>query len=172
QLPAQAVPARIVGRPRESAPAYRSRASNDPLYADSGRFATAKANAGHAALQSMGFKSREQGDKNAGTRRADWMAQRACAAMNIDLVVRQIEIAHGGHSNDCKSFIDLKEIDITEIPADFLGKLAYRPNGSSGIKVRLVGMGCMADQNRTRRKSALFRLRCAHEDECSRSIRD
>src|SRR5690606_32041488 len=100
------------------------------------------------------------------------MAKGAGATMNIDLVMRKIEIAHGSHGDNRKGLVDLKKINITQVPADLFRKLAYRADWGSWIKVRLVGMGGMADQNGARGEPALFRLRAAHEEECSCGIRD
>jgi len=55
------------------------------------------------------------------------MAERAGAAVHIDLVVRQIEVAHGGHRDDRERLVDLVEADVEKIPTL---KAAFRKDGT------------------------------------------
>ena len=53
----------------------------------------------------------KQRDDDARARCADGMAERAGAAMDVDFVVRQIEIAHRRHGDNGEGLVDFEEID-------------------------------------------------------------
>ena len=50
----------------------------------------------------------EQRDKDARARCADGMAERAGTAVDIDLLVREAQIAHGRHGDYGEGFIDFE----------------------------------------------------------------
>src|SRR5207344_3266543 len=65
-----------------------------------GGFAAAYAQRSHAALSATRPERGDQRHQNARARRADRVAERAGAAVDIDLLVRKAEIAHRGHGDD------------------------------------------------------------------------
>ena len=54
----------------------------------------------------------QQRDDDARAGGADRMAERAGAAVHVDLLVRQAEVAHGRHGDDGERLVDLVEVDI------------------------------------------------------------
>src|SRR5208337_4824541 len=91
-----------------------------------GGFAAADAQRGDAALQSVFRQRRHQSDQDARARGADRMAERAGAAMDIHLVMRQIEIAHRRHGDDGKGLVDLEQVHFAETPARPIGEFPDR----------------------------------------------
>src|SRR5271166_3351407 len=75
------------------------------------RLAAAYAERRDAALEAAGAQRPDQRHKDARARSADRMAERAGAAVDVDLVARQRKIAHRCHRDDCEGFVDLEEID-------------------------------------------------------------
>ncbi len=58
------------------------------------------------------------------------MAERAGAAVDIDLVMRQIEIAHRRHGDDREGLVDLEQIDLAELPARLFRSFRIAPIGA------------------------------------------
>src|SRR3546814_16322486 len=56
------------------------------------------------------------GDDDARPRRADGMPQRAGAAMDVHLVLRQVQLPHRRHGDDRESLVDLVEVDVPGVP--------------------------------------------------------
>jgi hypothetical protein len=79
---------------------------------DGGGFAAADAERGDAAAEIALLERREQRDENARAGCADGMAERAGAAVDVDFVVGQAEIAHGGHATTAKASLISNKIDI------------------------------------------------------------
>ena len=53
----------------------------------------------------------DQRHQDARARGADRMAERAGAAVDVDLLVREAEVAHRRHRDDREGFVDLEEVD-------------------------------------------------------------
>jgi hypothetical protein len=64
------------------------------------------------------------------------MAERAGAAVDVDLLVGKAEIAHGGHGDDGEGLVDFEEIDIRKRPASALEQRANSADGRGGKKRR------------------------------------
>jgi hypothetical protein len=46
-----------------------------------------------------------------------WVAERRRTAMDVDLFMRDAEVAHREHGDAGKSFVDFKQVDIGDAPA-------------------------------------------------------
>src|SRR6185503_14685144 len=97
-----------------------------------GGFAAADAEAGDAAFQVARFERVQKRDDDARARSADRMAERAGAAMDVDLVRRQVEVADRGERDDGERLVDLVEIDLVVTPADLGQELLDRADGCGG----------------------------------------
>ncbi len=71
------------------------------------------------------------------------MAERASPAVDIDLFVRKIEFAHGGHGNHGKGFVDLIKINIVGAPSGFSKQLMERAHRGGGKPLGLLRVGAM-----------------------------
>src|SRR6478735_2279745 len=75
---------------------HRGRESRflDELHRNRGRFAAADAQARDAALETLLLQRVDQRDEDARAARADRVAKRGRAAVHVDLVVRNADVAH------------------------------------------------------------------------------
>ena len=65
---------------------------------------------------------RQQRHQDARAGGADRVAERAGAAMDVDLVVRQAEVVHRRQRHHRERLVDLEQIDVGEVPAGALGR--------------------------------------------------
>src|SRR5688500_12829285 len=86
--------------------------SVDQLQRDRGRLAAADAERGEAAFAAMGLERRQQGRHDPGAAGADRMTERGRAAMDVDPVARDAEVAHRDHRNAGEGLVDLEEVDV------------------------------------------------------------
>src|SRR5450830_1470650 len=100
------------------------------------RFAAADAQGRHAALAAGFLQGAQQGDDGARARGADRVAQRARAAVDVDLAVRNVEVVHGGHRHGGERFIDLEQVHLAAAPACFRVQFLDGADGSRGELVR------------------------------------
>ena len=77
--------------------------------------------------------------------RADRVAQRGRAAVDVDLVVGDAEVAHRDHRDAGEGLVDLVEIDLGRVPAGLLQHLGHRADRGGGELGRLVGVGGVGD---------------------------
>src|SRR5471032_3548208 len=115
-----------------------------PFYGHGGRFAAADAQRRHALLAAGALERADQGDDDARAGGADRVAQRAGAAVDVDLVVRDVEVAHGGHRHGGERFVDLEQVDALGVPADFLVQFFNRADRGGGEQVRFLREGGVA----------------------------
>jgi hypothetical protein len=99
---------------------------------DGGGFPTADAERSDAAAELALLEGREQRDDDARAGCADGMAERAGAAVDVDLVVGQAERAHGGHDNDGEGLVDFEQVDFRKGPANAIEQHAIAPMGAVG----------------------------------------
>lgn len=59
------------------------------------------------------------------------MTERTGAAVDIDLVVGEVEVAHGRHGDHCEGFVDLEQVDIWCRPTNPVEQLASTATISS-----------------------------------------
>ena len=78
------------------------------------------------------------------------MAQRARAAVHVDLVVRQAEVVHRGHRDDRERLVDLEEVGGLRVPAGLLEELADRADRRRREPLRLLRVRGVADDARER----------------------
>src|SRR6185437_16077520 len=109
------------------------------------RFAPANAERRDAALEPPCAKRRDQRHQYARARGADRVAERAGAAIDVDLLVRKPKVAHRRHGDDCESLVDLEEVDGTRAPAALLEQFLDRADRRGWKILRRGGMGRMRD---------------------------
>ena len=63
------------------------------------------------------MNQRDHDARAAGTNR---VPQGAGAAIDVDLVVRHVQIIHQRHGNDGKSFVDFPQVHVIDLPAGFV----------------------------------------------------
>ena len=73
----------------------------------------------YSAFQTAGSQGMGQCHQQSRACRPDWVAQRTCAAIDIEFFVVDPEITHRRHRNNRECFIDLVQIDILRCPAKF-----------------------------------------------------
>ena len=125
-------------------PSRRLALVNDPLHGDGGGFAAADAEGGDAASQILRFERMQQRDDQAGAGGADGMAERAGAAIDVELLARDAEIALRRHRHHGEGFVDLEQIDIADAPADLVEQLVDRRDRRGGEPLRLLAVGGVA----------------------------
>ncbi|KGC57475.1 acetyl-CoA acetyltransferase domain protein [Burkholderia mallei] len=145
---------------------------SDQLDAHRGRFAAADAQARHAALGPARAQRADQRDEDAGARRADRMAERARAAVHVDLLVRQAVLLHRRHRDDRERFVDLVQVDLGRAPAVLLEQAPDRADRRRRELRRRLRERRMADDARERREPEPVRRRRAHHHERGRAVGD
>src|SRR5690606_7311581 len=88
-----------------------------PLDRHGGAFAAADAEGGDAALGVAGLECVEEGDEDAGAAGANGVAEGAGAAVDVELVVGNVEIFHGGHGHDGEGLVHFPKVDVA-VPAE------------------------------------------------------
>src|SRR5438034_8662877 len=101
---------------------------SDALHRDRGGFAAADAERGDTAFEILRFQRVQQRHDQPRAGGADGMAQRAGAAIDVELFTRNTEIALRRHGDDGKGFVDLEQIDVTNAPADLVEQFLDRRN--------------------------------------------
>src|SRR3954465_3206022 len=101
-----------------------------------GGLAAADAKARHPALEAALAQCAEQRDQDARARSADRMAKRACAAVDVHLVVRQAVLLHRRHGDHGEGFVDLVQVYLVRRPSRFLEQL---PDGTDRRSSELRG---------------------------------
>ena len=127
-------------RPRCATRRLSSALSLRQLDRHCGCFAAADAERRDAALCPARPKRGDQRHQNARARGADRMAERAGAAVDVDLLVRQPEVAHRRHGDDGEGLVDLEQIDEVLAPPGLLEQLFQRPDRGGGKIFRRGGM--------------------------------
>src|SRR5581483_8802940 len=110
---------------------------------DRRRFAAADAEGGDAPLLPISLQCMQQGHDDPCAGRADRMAERAGAAMHVELLARNVEIARRRHRHHREGFVDLEEIDVGNRPAGFRQQLPDRRDRRRGVPGGLLAVGRM-----------------------------
>src|SRR6185312_12963072 len=137
-----------------------------------GRFAAADAQRRDTFLAAARLERVNQGDDQTRAGRADRMAERARAAVDVELVVRHAEFAHRRHRHHRERFVDFEQVDVGNLPADLLQQLVDRGDRRSGEPLRLLRLRAMADNARERLETALVRFVLAHHHGCRGAVGD
>ena len=127
---------------------------------------------GDAARLVLRAQRAEQRHDDARAARADRMAERAGAAVHIDLFARNPVFDHRGHRHDRKRLVDLEQVGGFRRPAGLLVDLRDRRHGRGGEPARILRMRGLRDDPRERRQAPPLRLRFAHQDERRRAVVD
>lgn len=90
--------------------------------------------------------------------------------MNIEIVVRKVEIENGGNGKKGKGLIDIEEIEIIKIKESILRKFEDRENGGSGEEIWIVGIGWMEGDERERGEEKFLWIRWENEKKWWREI--
>jgi hypothetical protein len=118
--------------------------NDDAFHRDRGRFAAADAERGDAAFQIMRFERVQQRDDQAGAGGADGMAERAGAAIDVEFLAGNSEIALCRHRHHRERLVDLEQVDIADAPADLVEQLADRRDRRGGEPLRFLAVGGVA----------------------------
>ncbi len=111
-----------------------------------------------------GFAQRpDQSRKQARARCADRVTQCCGAAVNVDLVVRQLQVGHGRHGYDGEGFVDLVQIDVFSGPAGFGEQLLNRAHRGGREPAGFLRMLGVADDARQWRCAKLLGGGFAHQ---------
>src|SRR3990172_2945842 len=78
--------------------------------------AAADAERGNAAALVVRLERGQERHHDARAGRADRVPERGGAAVDVDLVVRNLEVAHRGHGDHGERLVDLVEIDLFLLP--------------------------------------------------------
>src|SRR6056297_355748 len=85
----------------------------------------------------------DQRDQYARAAAADRMAQGAGTAVDVDLVVRQAVLVHGGHRDGGERLVDFEQVDLGGTPAGAIQGLFHRAHRRRGEPLRLLRMSRM-----------------------------
>jgi hypothetical protein len=117
---------------------------NDTFDRDRGGFAAADAERGDAALEVLRLERMQQRDNQPSAGGADRMAERAGAAIDVELFPGNAEIALRRHRHHSEGFVDLEQVDVTDVPADLVEQFSYRRDRRGGELLRFLAVGRMA----------------------------
>src|SRR5215212_6758085 len=129
---------------KDEATAPKNSLVNDAFHGDSSGFTTADAQRGDAALQILRFKRMQQRHDQACAGGADGMAERTGAAIDIQSVAGDTQIALRRHRYHRERLVDLEQIDVTNAPAHLVEQLADRRNRGCREPLRLLAVGGVA----------------------------
>src|SRR5690606_3814404 len=135
---------------------------SDHLESDRDRLAAANAQRGDAPLATGLAQRPEQRDHQARARAADRVAQRGRAAVQVDLFVRQVVLAHRGHGHHRESLVDLEEVGGAGVPARLRVELLDGADRRGGEPLRFLRMRRVGDEAGDRRAAELLRGGLAH----------
>src|SRR6478672_1866134 len=144
----------------------------DEFHGNRGCLAAADAEAGHAALATRLLERIDQGDENACAARANRVAERGRAAMDVDLLMGDAEILHREHGDAGESLVDFPQVDFAGLPASLVEDLLDRSDGSDRELRRLLRMGRSRDNPRDGLKALFARLGFAGEHNGRSTIGD
>jgi len=122
-----------------------------------------------AAAVAQGVDQRYENPRSAG---ADRMTQGAGAAANIHFAARQVEIAHCGHGNAGKGFVDLEQIHFAGLPAGPRKALGHRRAGSGGEPFRRLRVAGVSNQARQRLDPEIISPSRAQHKHCGGAVGD
>ncbi len=98
------------------------------------------------------------------------MAQGGGAAVDVDLLVRQLEVGHGGHGDHREGLVDFVEVHVLGLPAGLGEEVLQRAHGGGGEPVRLLRVLAVGDDARQRFDAELFSGGCAHQHHGGRAV--
>src|SRR5258708_13094127 len=125
---------------------------NDAFDRDGGGFAAADAERGDATLQIVRLERAEQRHDQPRAGGADRMTERTGAAVDVQLLPGNAEIALRGHRHHRKRFIDFEQVDVADAPADLVEQLANGRNRRGGEPLRLLAVVRVTPDLGTRRQ--------------------
>ena len=129
--------------------------------------------AGHAALEAVLSQRADQRDQDARARRADRMAQRAGAAVHVDLVVRQLVLLHRRHGDHGEGLVDLVQVDLARASSRSCRTACWiAPTGAVVEPARLLRMRRVADDRGQRLHAELVGRRAAHQHQRRGAVGD
>ena len=100
------------------------------------------------------------------------MAEGAGSAVDVQLLVRDVQFPGGQHGNHGEGLVDLEQVHLTGGPASPIQGPAHGRPGCGCELRRFLGMGGVTDDPRDGVKAQPFRHRGPGQDEGRRAIRD
>jgi hypothetical protein len=92
----------------------------------------------------------DQRDHDARTARADRVTQRAGAAVDVDDLVREIQLLHQRHRHHGKGLVDFPQVHVAHAPAGLGQRLLRGAHGGGGKPLGLLRVRGVADDARQR----------------------
>src|ERR1043166_1889943 len=155
---------------RASYSGTRALSADDALDRDGGGFTATNAKSCNAAFEVLGLQRVQQRDDQPRAGGANGMAERAGAAVDVQLLSGDAEILLRRHRYDGKSFIDLEQIDIAGAPADLVQQLANGRDRCGSEPLWLLAMGGMALDLREHREAVPIGQRAFRQNECRGAV--
>ncbi len=101
---------------------------------------------------------------------ADGMAERAGAAVDVELVARNSEIARRRHRHHGEGFVDFEQVDIADAPADLVEQFADRGDWRGGEPRRFLRMRRVAPDFGEDRQAFTFGDRAPRQHKGRRAV--
>src|ERR1700730_11367100 len=117
---------------------------HDTLDRDRGGFTAADAEWGDAALEVLRLERVQKRDDQPCAGGADRMAERAGAAIDVELFSGDAEVALRRHRHHREGLVDLEQVDVADAPADLVEQFSYRRDRRGGEPLRLLAVGRVA----------------------------
>src|SRR6185437_292903 len=136
------------------------------------RLAAADAERGNASPAAAASQRVQEGREDACAGGADRMTECACAAVDVDARMIDVDLAHGSPGDGGECLVDLIKVGVVRLPAEpvqYLADGAYRGRGEP---LRLLGMARLRQDAGDRLQAACGRGLGASEHECRRAVGD
>ena len=111
------------------------------------------------------FQRMQQRDDQPRAGGADRMAERAGAAIDVELVSGDAEVALRRHRDDRKRLVDLEQVDVADAPADLVEQFSDRRDRRGGEPLRLLAVGGVALDLGERLQAVAVGERAARQDQ-------
>jgi hypothetical protein len=98
------------------------------------------------------------------------VAERASAAIDVELFSGNTKIALRGHRDHRKGLVDLEQVDIADAPADFVEQLADRRDRRGREPLRLLAVGGVALDLGEDGQAFTVRKRAPRQNQRSRAV--
>ena len=129
-----------------------SHALRTALHGERHAVAAAEAQRRDAAPRVPALHRVEQRRQDPRAARADWMAERDRAAVDVDPRRVDAQLAHDGDRLHREGLVDLEQIDVGQLPADLRGDLPHRFDRRHHHHLRREAARRLADDARHRRQ--------------------
>ena len=98
------------------------------------------------------------------------MAERAGAAIDVELFPGNAEVTLRRHRNDRERFVDFEQVDVADRPADLVEQFSNGRDRRGGEPLRLLAVGRMAPDLGKDRQALAIGERSFCQDQCCRTV--